>query len=115
MDIMAAPANRAKTGRFVAGHSGNPSGRPKSRELTNALVQTVHKKELAEKLWAMAKGGDLQAIKYIYDRIDGTPTQRIEHDDEATIRCLADDFDIPPEQVRRDLAEQRKHLKLVKP
>ena len=109
-----ASRNRTKTGRFADGHSGNRNGRPrKDRELTAALTTTVDKKKLAEKLWAMAQAGDMQAIKYIYDRIEGTPTQRIEHDDEAAIKRLADEFDIAPEQVRRDLAEQRRHLRAM--
>ena len=105
--------SRRGVGRpFKQGQSGNPGGRPKSRALTDALEQTIDKHELGEKLWALALKGDMQAIKYIYDRIEGTPTQRFEVDEE-TIRELAEDFGLAPEQVRRDLAEQRKHLKAV--
>jgi len=74
------PASRDDAGRFKPGHSGNPQGRASNRALTTALEETIDKKKLAEKLWALALSGDMQAIKYIYDRIEGTPTQRHEFD-----------------------------------
>ena len=40
----------------------------------------------------------------------GKPAQRIEMDEEI-IHSLATEFGIAPEQVRRDLAEERKHLR----
>jgi predicted nucleic acid-binding protein len=33
------------------------------------------KEALAKKLWALALSGDITAIKYIYDRIDGKPDE----------------------------------------
>jgi len=75
-------AKRVVPGRpFKPGQSGNPSGRPKKdRELTAALEQVVDKVALADKLNEMAIAGDMSAIRYIYDRIEGTPTQRHEFD-----------------------------------
>jgi len=88
--------NRDELGRFPKGVSGNPRGRPpKNREFTRALEETVDKKQLAEVLWGLALQGDMQAIKYIYDRIEGTPTQRHEFS--------ADDF-------ARKLREERPEL-----
>ena len=87
---MAANSKKTATRRrgpgrpFAPGESGNPGGRPKKdRQLTAALETIVDKTELAEKLWGLAKGGDLSAIKYIYDRLEGSPTQRheVSHDD----------------------------------
>ena len=81
--------SRRGVGRpFKPGQSGNPGGRPKSRALTDALEQTIDKHELGEKLWALALKGDMQAIKYIYDRIEGTPTQRHEFSIEDFIHRL---------------------------
>ena len=71
------------------GVSGNPKGRPKKGEaLTDILreqadledvtegVNTLSRKDaLARKLWSMAMSGDMAAIRYIYNRIDGMPTQ----------------------------------------
>jgi len=87
---------------FKPGQSGNPAGRPKKGEcLTDILrnqaalldVDTTdgpiaRREALSRKLWAMAMTGDMAAIKYIYDRIDGKPresmdldmTQRVEGD-----------------------------------
>jgi len=33
------------------------------------------KKAIAQKLWAMAMEGDVNALKYLYDRVDGKPLQ----------------------------------------
>ena len=75
---------RDENGRFLPGVSGNPDGRPpKGESLTELLDQygktvddtnQVERRQLlAALLWKMALDGDLPAIKYIFDRIDGTP------------------------------------------
>jgi hypothetical protein len=70
----------------------NREGRPKKGEtLTDALREFAEqqdveyndnkisrKQALSQKLWQMALNGDLQAMKYIYDRIDGKPTEKHE-------------------------------------
>jgi len=45
------------------------------------------KQAIAQKLWAMAMGGDVQAMKYLYDRVDGRPKESIdlEHSGELTV------------------------------
>ena len=64
---------------FRKGQSGNPSGRPKKdRGLITALERAVDKDALAERVVSLAMAGDSTLMKYIYDRIEGTPTQRIE-------------------------------------
>lgn len=66
---------------FKPGQSGNPGGRPKS-SMTEVLRQVVAAKgpdgktkreHLAEKLVALAEKGDVAALKYIFDRCDGSP------------------------------------------
>ena len=60
------------------GESGNKNGRPKAgHTLTDALAELVDRKQLAAKLWALADAGDTNALKYIYDRIEGRPGERI--------------------------------------
>ena len=90
--------DRDENGRFLPGKSGNPKGRPrKQKTLTDILAKHGRKRDvkdgeknisrkeaLAKKLWAMALGGDVIAIKYIYDRIDGKPDQYHEVDMEHT-------------------------------
>lgn len=79
------------------GQSGNPNGRPKKgKTLSDILekhgakrivkttgpdgeIKYISQKEaLAKKLWELAITGDVAAIKYIYDRIDGKPTESID-------------------------------------
>lgn len=69
---------RDDKGRFVPGHTGGP-GRPKKGEaLTDILQARIDKEELAEMLIGRAREGDLAAVKYIYDRIDGRPKETVE-------------------------------------
>jgi hypothetical protein len=68
---------------WTEGQSGNPAGRPKKgNALTDLLREAgalaeadcVSKNDkLTAMLWAKALEGDMAAIKYIYDRIDGSP------------------------------------------
>ncbi len=62
------------------GESGNPNGRPpKDEALTDILRSKIDKESLAEKLIELAmENGDLAAIKYVYDRVDGRPKETID-------------------------------------
>lgn len=89
-------AERDDKGRFLKGgcsgaNAPNPKGRPKNGEtLTDVLREYLdqpsearsdrtRKEELIEKTVKLAMGGDTAALKYIYDRIDGTPRQTIKN------------------------------------
>jgi hypothetical protein len=64
----------------------NRQGRPKKgtafTDILNMKLDDENKSELlrreavAEKLIKLAEGGDIAAIKYIMDRVDGKPTQK---------------------------------------
>jgi len=80
------PANSIKTGEVR-----NPNGRPKKGEtLTDILklkADCIEETEklpikdvIAKKLLDLAIKGDMAAIKYVYDRIDGTPIQSVNLD-----------------------------------
>lgn len=81
-----APANRAKTGQFVRGQSGNPSGRPKG---TAALSQRIRRETKEGKvivdllLDRMLNGrGDhsrIEAAALLLAYAYGKPTQPLEH------------------------------------
>jgi hypothetical protein len=71
----------------------NRRGRPKKGEaLTDILNKKLdgkdgegklHREAVADKLIALAEGGDVAAIKYIMDRVDGRPKESIELTDGA--------------------------------
>lgn len=47
----------------------------RKRDVKDGAKNISRKEALAKKLWAMALSGDITAIRYIYDRIDGRPDQ----------------------------------------
>lgn len=68
------------------GQSGNPNGRPKKEySLTDGLREYVaetdpdkkklRKDVLVEKLYTLAQRGDLQAIREVWDRLEGTTSK----------------------------------------
>jgi hypothetical protein len=81
-------SNRDENGRWLPGTSGNPDGRPPKGDSMTEILERLGKDTdgytgrerrelLADLLWEMAMQGDLSAIKYIFDRIDGAPTTRL--------------------------------------
>lgn len=74
-----------------------------SKAKTTATVRRVARLQLfCETLFNLALSGDMQALKYIADRIEGTPTQ-------TTV--MVEEFDqTKMEAERKRLDEQRKNL-----
>ena len=55
----------------------NKNGRPKKGEaVTDVLRATVDKQALVDKLIQLAQEGDMTALKYAIDRLDGKPVER---------------------------------------
>jgi len=74
------------------GESGNPAGRPrKAHSLTQMLREygervdeeggPTRAQQLAEVMWKAALKGDRDIAKYIIDRQDGKPKERVETND----------------------------------
>jgi len=71
---------------FKPGESGNPNGRPKRDWTVQGLIEEAMeeqdqtgvpaKKAIYQKLVALAKRGDIQAVKEINQRLDGMPQQK---------------------------------------
>jgi hypothetical protein len=71
----------------------NRGGRPKKGETLTDILRSLgeikdvgtadgkmaRKQALGERLWKMAIEGDIVAIKYIFDRVDGPPKMELEH------------------------------------
>ena len=88
---------RDEKGQYVKGHSGNPGGRPKNT-LTTILKERMMEDVLIGDKWLttadliddqaiqLALDGDMQAIKWIFERVEGRPIlmrfdDLIEHDE----------------------------------
>ena len=99
-----------RPGTFAPGESGNPNGRPKKGESLTAILREYGnlikeaengdrkpmKELLAAKLFELALKGDITAIKYVYDRLEGTPKQTTE------VTGNMDYVIIPPERPDRE-------------
>ena len=75
---------RNEKGQYIKGNSGNPGGRPKNT-LTTILKERMIEDVLIGDKWLttadlivdqaiqLALEGDMQAIKWIFERVDGRP------------------------------------------
>ena len=77
---------------WIKGVSGNPLGAPKKETSMTKILNDVLEEEsvkmngdmisakeaVARKILSIAMNGDMAALRYLYDRIDGMPRQTIE-------------------------------------
>lgn len=67
--------------KWVKGTSGNPKGRPPSKDLMDALKRVMTPEvcdQIVKALTKKAKAGDLAATKLIAERLHGLPVQHIQ-------------------------------------
>jgi hypothetical protein len=80
-----------KEHQWKPGQSGNPGGRPKTKQVRDALQKLVNELGLepaVRAIYTKAAEGDVAAFREIADRLDGKVAQPIAGDDE-----------LPPVQV----------------
>lgn len=90
--------------RFQKGVSGNPLGKTKSGLLSDAvrsqLAENNDVEAIAKALIGKAKKGDLEAVKIIFDRLEGKPTQKIDADVNVfSWKAAIADYGITPEEI----------------
>lgn len=100
-------ANKHPSYRFPKGNRVNPGGRPKSGEsltdvLRDQLLKNGGKEKLAKKLIELAMKNNIHAIKYIYDRVDGTPKQSMDLNHAGEVGVV---INIPKELMPKDANE----------
>ncbi|HSX48768.1 MAG TPA: hypothetical protein VLE44_00745 [Candidatus Saccharimonadales bacterium] len=100
------PQNINKNGR-------PPKGMAWSEVLENVSFETDQttglnfRQRVARKLWETAMTGDIQAIRLLFDRMDGAPIQRqiIREESDRSIERLADTIDRMLRQPDTDTEE----------
>lgn len=116
---------RDKSGRFQNGNSlgfergksGNPQGRPRSALLTDAvrkkLTESDDLDKIALSLIAKAKKGDLEAVKIIFDRLEGKAVSRIDADVNVfDWQTAIRDFGISPQDILNEATKLLSESKL---
>lgn len=89
--------------QFKPGQSGNPKGRPRKRPLSDLLAEKlVETADGADAPWddrlvmallTTAVGGDVAALKEVFNRLEGKVPDRVTHGEDATpTRKIRDRF-----------------------
>ena len=66
---------------FEKGVSGNPGGRPKWKKVTELMKTETNQEKLAvivDNVFDMAIEGNMRAVEFIADRLEGKVAQRVE-------------------------------------
>jgi hypothetical protein len=96
---------------FEKGTSGNPGGRPKWKQVTEIMKTETNQEKLAvivDKVFDLALEGNMRAIEFIADRLEGKVSQRVEVSTLSDQPIRVFDFDNPydvPDDEKADLIE----------
>lgn len=74
-------ANEKNLKPFKKGQSGNPGGRPKWKHITEILKSEKNQEKLEEMVnvvFDLALKGDMRAVEYISDRLEGKVAHRLQ-------------------------------------
>ena len=66
---------------FEKGVSGNPGGRPHWKQVTELMKTETNQEKLAvmvDKVFDLALEGNMRAVEFIADRLEGKVSQRVE-------------------------------------
>jgi hypothetical protein len=80
------PKNINRKGRPKKGHTFTDVIKEYMNEPVSKKSTKTRKRKLIEKLFRMADAGNAICLKYIIDRVDGSPTQTITGETEVTYR-----------------------------
>lgn len=88
---------REKNGRWKNGVSGNPKGRPKGMTMTELIkdigdivekgTESTLKERVIKRAYEMAISGNMRAIEFITERIEGRVKVR---EDNASVRPISE-------------------------
>ncbi len=83
------------------GQSGNPSGRPRKGQTLTELMEEIGdrkgtngielRREVVEKIFELARLGDLAACRLILEYLDGKPVERIQAEVGPAVHFTSDD------------------------